>query len=177
MSPDIPLPLSKKLSALESKMPECKTADLILSWESTFFSWIVRKITRSQWSHASVCIDSSEVVSAVPLEGVRISPLWSIANKAVYRVKNLNKLDAELVASFCKAKVGSKYDYVQALLLGYRILTDKLDVNKGDPSEKRFVCSELVAEAFATVGIFFGKIVDNALPATLANSPLVERVG
>lgn len=199
-------------------MVEMNRGDLILSREKTLFSWLVRKVTKSEWSHVGIylgtivhvversipmerwqIVDSEEeaqsvlntairnnahdylimrdqYISAVPFKGVSLSSVLGINTKVVYRVKEATSLQCYDVASFCLSKIGCSYDYLQGLLLGYRIFTDKIDKYAGDPNPDEYVCSELVSEAWDSVGVRFGKIVDNVLPKQLAESNLVERV-
>ena len=44
--------------------------DLVLSYERTFASWVVRKFTGSQWSHVGIYTGNNKFVSSVPCCGV-----------------------------------------------------------------------------------------------------------
>lgn len=115
-------------------------------------------------------------ISAVPFEGVCEKKLDSIEDKAVYRLKTVTDAQRKAICQFCRERLGCPYDFVQVILLAYRIFTDQLKSNAGDPHPNQYVCSELVAEACASQGIYFGKVVDNVLPQTIAKSELVERI-
>jgi len=157
-------------------MADLRPGDLILSYEHSFFSWFVRVMTHSKWSHVGIYTGKDKFISAIPFSGVCEKDLKGVDHYAIYRVKGLTSDQAKKVIAFCKERLGDGYDFFQIILLGYRVMTDKLDKNDGDPHPDQYVCSELVSEAFASIGIYFGKIVDNALPGEFADSDLVDEV-
>ena len=116
------------------------------------------------------------VIGAVPKRGVSFTKFFEIENKAIYRVRDMPSEDIKKVIYFALDKLDHPYDYLQCLLLFYRIFVDMLTVYEGDPNPDKFICSELVAKAFLSVGIEFGNIVDNVLPGTIASSSLVMRI-
>ena len=153
-----------------------KPGDLILSSEDSLSSWVVQKVTNSLWSHVGVYTGDGNFISAVPFQGVCLKALTKVDRYGVYRVKGLDDNQRAQVVRFCVERVGWPYDFVQILLLGWRIFTDRLKTNAGDPYPTKYVCSELVAEAYASVGVFFGKIVDNVLPGTIAKNKDTIRI-
>lgn len=158
------------------RIPDLLTADIILSYESTFASWAIRKATGSQWSHVGIYDGKGGFYSAVPFKGVCLQPLADLTKKAVCRVKNINDSQRQIVTELCSQSIGKKYDFCQVLLVGWRILTHRLNKNSGDPYPDKYECSEFVAEVFSKVGVNFGKIIDNVLPETIWSSPLVDRL-
>jgi len=154
--------------------------DIVLSKEQTTMSWLVRKVTKSNWSHVGIYNGLGKVISSVPFRGVvykNYGDMFDVcSNVCVYRVKDLSEEKADEVLKFCDSKQGIKYDFAQAALLGWRIVFNTLETAKSDPNPNNFVCSELVAEAFHSVGIDFGKIPDNVLPGTIEKSPLTRRI-
>jgi len=154
--------------------------DLVLSKEQSPISWILRKISKSQWSHVGIYDGRGKVISAVPFKGVVYKSYGDMFSKCtnvgVYRVKGLSVEKADKVIEFCEKHKDTKYDFMQAAVLGWRILTKSLKTNTGDPNPNNFVCSELVAEAFESVGVSFARIADNVLPVTIEKSNLVRRI-
>jgi len=155
---------------------DLRAADIILSYESTFVSWLIRKVTKSQWSHVGIYDGCGNFYSAVPFKGVCKQPLPNLARKAVCRVKSLNDSQRQIVVDLCQSNLGRKYDFVQVLLVGWRIVTHRIDTNTGDPDQNKYECSEFVAEMFSKVGVYFGKIIDNVLPETIWASQLVDKL-
>lgn len=158
------------------RVSDLRTADIILSYENSFASWLIRKFTKSQWSHVGIYDGLGNFYSAVPFKGVCKQPLPDLERRAICRVKEINDSQRQIVIDFCQENLGKPYDFMQVLLVGWRILTHKIDTNASDPNANKYECSEFVAEMFSRVGVMFGKIIDNVLPETIWASPLVERI-
>jgi uncharacterized protein YycO len=169
--------LQEKLDALNEK-PKAVTlaGDLILSYENTFASWVIRKATKSRWSHVGICDGKGGFYSAVPFSGVCLRSLDIVKNSAMCRVTDLTDDKRAILMGLCNDNLGKPYDFVQVFLLGWRILTGTIDTHEGDPAPGKYECSEFVAEMFFKVGVQFGKIVDNALPETIWASPFVQHL-
>jgi uncharacterized protein YycO len=150
--------------------------DIVLSRESTFSSWIIRKFTRSDWSHAGLYIADNQLASAVPMQGVCIRELAVAKTRSIYRYIGLVEEQRQLIRNFITNNVGKKYDMMQVFLLAWRIITGKIDKNEGDPNPEAFECLEFVAEAYLSAGIKICKIADNLLPNMITTSPLFERI-
>lgn len=208
--------LREKLQQLkDTPMLTQRKGDIVLSYENTFFSWVVRTITSSKWSHVGIYVgdivhlmtkdkhdwiltDTEDeiqqtvntaqemdinceilrnvIVSAVPGRGVSFTDFDTVENKAVFEVLCITKLQREQVLKAAISRYGQVYDYWQIIILIYRILTDTLQTNKGDAFPDKYVCSELVAESFYAAGYSFGKIIDNVLPETIAQSSLTRQI-
>ena len=153
-----------------------QNGDIVLSYEKAFTSWVIRKMTSSQWSHAGIIFDSSSFVSAVPMQGVCSRPLAIVENRAIYRVKNLLPEQIAQLRAFCFSKIGAKYDMTQVFVLGWRIITNTVNKYGDDAKPNKFECLEFVGEAFDSIGIRFGKYVDNLLPNMITKSNLVALV-
>lgn len=155
---------------------DLRAADILVSYENTAASWVIRKATKSRWSHVGICDGNGGFYSAVPFRGVCLRPIETMERKAVCRVELLNDSQRDIVVELCEQNLGKPYDFVQVFLVGWRILTGNTERHTGDPAPGKFECSEFVAEIFDRVGVRFGKIVDNAMPETIWSSPLVARV-
>jgi hypothetical protein len=90
---------------------------------------------------------------------------------AIYRVTDVDDDLSESVADVATTFLGYRYDFAQAFLVFWRLITGTLETVVGDPAPHRFICSEMVAEVFAHVGVHFGCIPDNMLPRTIEESP------
>jgi len=153
---------------------ELKIGDIILSYERSIFSWIVSKFTRSKYSHSSLYLGNNEYISAIPFKNVCIRNISTIKHFDVYRVKDIDEQKILNIVEFCKERLDSKYDFLQVLILFYRKLTDKLKIYSNDPNDNKYVCSELISEAFASEGIIFNKYIENTFPGTISDSELIE---
>lgn len=152
-----------------------RPGDIILTSEPTFASWIVQKITGCQYSHVGIYDGNNRYISSVPFKGVCAVRFSTIKDYAQYSVGGITDDERQQIVDFCTAKLGRKYDFIQALFLFWRIITDSLRTNAGDIRPNHYVCSELVAEAYASIGVNFGPIVDNVLPGTIIKHPRTVR--
>lgn len=150
--------------------------DIVLSRGQSIVSDLICWYTNSEWSHAGILISHDEFIDAMAFKGVRIGYLSQLDNYEIYRVSSLTAADRNKIVKLCYEKLGMPYDFIQAALLFWRILIDALYEYKDDPYPEKYICSEFVAEIFATVGITFGKYVDNVLPKHIAQSPVTQRL-
>lgn len=152
-----------------------KPGDLILSREDTFFSKLIRFVTRCNWSHVSIYIGEDEFISAIPFQGICIKSMDIISDAAICEVIDITEEQRELVVDISKCFLGRAYDFWQAIMLGYKIITGNSS-RYNDIYKDHFVCSEFVAEVYAQVGIHFGYFADNVLPSTIRKSGLVKQI-
>lgn len=153
-----------------------RCGDIMVSRQNTIISKIICFITRSEWSHTSIYLEDDIIISSVPLKGVCFGKVTDGKVRKYYRIKDIDNEKSKLIANYAVSKLGKPYDFIQAIVLGCRIIFDKVLKRGKDYSPDKFICSELVAEACASQGVFFGKYVDNVLPSVIANSELVIEV-
>ena len=141
--------------------------DVLLSEGNTRFAALVKRITRSPWSHVSMYVgplgdgpDPPCVVEADIGEGVgaiRLSELNALRVR-VLRPTGLNHPNRCRLADWVVSRIGSEYDLAQAWALGQDLLRLPLPGRlRSLPhtianSTTRFTCCSLLAHAFALVG-------------------------
>lgn len=157
-------------------MSAYQDGDIVLSRESTFSSWVIRKFTKSDWSHAGLYFATDQLASAVPMKGVCYRSVDVAKTREVYRCTGLTDSQKAGLKDFVTKTIGKPYDMKQVFLLGWRIIIGKVDEYEGDPNPNAFECLEFVSEAYASVGIKLCKCVDNLLPNMITTSPLFSRV-
>jgi hypothetical protein len=96
--------------------------------------------------------------------------------RAFYALNDVTLLQRNGIAGFCEDRLGRPYDYLQVLLVGWRLLTKTTERRGSDPNPDKFDCAELIAEACASQSIQLTKYIDNASPETIVASPLVHSV-
>ena len=166
----------RRLRPKETTMSTLMNGDIILSRESTMASWVIRKATSSEWSHVGLFFNQTDFISAVPFKGVCVQNISVVKTSAVYRLKGITEDQREALRTFVFSKMGTPYDMRQVFLLGWRILTNTINKHGDDPTPTKYECMEFVAEAYNSIGVQFGKYVDNLLPNMIVNSPLLEKV-
>jgi len=158
---------SEPSAHLKSLAPVLNRGDVLLSHGSTRFAALVRGITQSPWSHVSMyvgpledgpdplCIVEADIAAGV--RSIRLSELNALQVR-VLRPVGLNDMDRCRLADWVVSQIGSEYDLAHALGLGQYLLRLPLPIRlRSAPdavghSTTRFICSSLLAQAFALVG-------------------------
>jgi hypothetical protein len=141
--------------------------DVLLTDGNTRVAALVKRITRSTWSHVSMyvgpleegpdplCIVEADIAAGV--RSVRLSELKGL-HVRVLRPTGLNELDRRRLADWVVSRIGGEYDLAHAWALVGKLLRLPLASRLPVPpttmaqSATRFVCSTLVAQAFVLVG-------------------------
>ena len=141
--------------------------DVLLSEGNTRFAVLVKRITRSPWSHVSMYVgplgdgpDPPCVVEASIAEGVRAIRLSEVnaLRVRVLRPTGLNDPDRCRLVDWVVGRIGSDYDLAHAWALGHDLLRLPLPTRLWSSqhtianSTTRFICCSLLAHAFALVG-------------------------
>jgi permuted papain-like amidase YaeF/Yiix C92 family enzyme len=152
---------------LKSIAPVLNRGDVLLSHGSTRAAALVRGITRSVWSHVSMyvgpiedgpdprCIVEADIAAGV--RPIRLSELDALQVR-VLRPIGLNDMDRSRLADWVVSQIGSEYDLPHALGLGRYLLRlplpkrSRSSTRPIEHSTTRFICSSLLAQAFALVG-------------------------
>ena len=155
----------KKYEKWKNFQPNLKVADIIFLRErGNFTSWLIRKFTKSHWSHVALVFavpnkkllfNNYLIIEAnqTGLEVHRIQKYTKHLNKydiAVKRVLNLDKQTRERVVTFMLNNVDKKYDLTRTIAFVLRSFD--LDLTKGlSPlfvNKNDFTCSTFIQKAF-----------------------------
>jgi hypothetical protein len=140
--------------------------DVLLSDGNTRAAAIVRRITRSPWSHVSMyvgpleagpdprCIVEADVAAGV--RAVRLSELKGL-HVRVLRPSGLEGAERRRLADWVTSRIGGDYDLAHAWMLATKLLRLPLGPRLRSTasmaqSATRFICSSLLAQAFMLVG-------------------------
>ena len=141
--------------------------DVLLSDGNTRLAVLVKRITRSTWSHVSMyvgpleegpdppCIVEADVAAGV--RSIRLSELGAL-HVRVLRPIGLNDMDRRRLADWVVGRIGGEYDLAHAWVLGRNLLRQRLPTRLRSlpytmtKSATRFICCSLLAHAFALVG-------------------------
>lgn len=162
----------KRYSASTSADPQSLAAtllhgDVLLTEGNTRAAALVKRVTRSTWSHVSIyvgplekgpdprCIVEADVAAGV--RSVRLSELKGLGVR-VLRPTGLHEMDRRRLADWVVSRIGDGYDLAHAWALARRLLRLPL-ASRLPPAPStmaqnatRFICSSLVAQAFVLVG-------------------------
>jgi cell wall-associated NlpC family hydrolase len=136
--------------------------DVLLTDGNSRMAALVRRVTRSPWSHVAMyvgpleegadprCIVEADVAGGV--KAVRLSELKGLRVR-VLRPRGLDDTLRRRLADWVVSRIGGQYDLAHAWALAKRLL--RLPFASTLPkaqSATRFICSTLVSHAFLLVG-------------------------
>lgn len=146
-----------------------RTGDLIFCSGTYFFSNAIRWVTKSVWSHIGIVYRDDALGRIFILEsetfiGVRVAPLskylrdYHGRNKPYRGRMFIARLDSEITPEQHKTAVSwgldeltKPYDNLEILRVAIRILFKMGRKNR----DRKYICSELVFEAFKKAGVVF----------------------
>jgi len=159
--------------------------NLILVKHYNFMSWLIRKITKSEYNHIGLLVTDDVVIEA-QFGGVTLTHLSEFKEKQnqgklsydVYRIKKITEIQKTSMIEAASRELGAKYDFAQFFSLGTMLLTKITRRIEPIDIRHRWICSELVAEAAYEAGIRFHENIDpdSTTPSDIANSPILEKV-
>jgi uncharacterized protein YycO len=119
------------------------TVAVLFSTTSSPFSWLIRLLTWSRWSHVSV-IDGDTIIEAHALHGVIRTPLAeAIAKASECELVRLPAGDPAAVIAAASSQIGKPYDWTA--LWAFILRRDWQE-------DDSWFCSELVAWCFTKAG-------------------------
>jgi hypothetical protein len=144
-----------------------RNGDVLLTEGNTRAAALIKRITRSPWSHVAMyvgpleegpnprCIVEADIAQGV--RSIRLSELEGL-NLRVLRPIGLNDAVRSRLAEWVVSRIGGEYDLKHAWVLARSFLgmPPKAGRSSGPngiaESATRFICSTLLANAFALVG-------------------------
>ena len=136
------------------------------------FGKLIRFGTLSRWKHAFIFVGNGQIVEATP-RGVKLNSLSEYPIIGWNQHEEVTPEQREKIYKFAMSTVGKPYNFLVIFNLVLRILGFKLLANTRVlhrlAQHDGYICSELVAEAYAKAGItFIEKPVDQVTPGDLA---------
>lgn len=144
--------------------------DIVLTTSPRKDSGFIRKITRSDISHAMICVAHGSVIDSTG-EGVQarnIQKLFYEDECAIYILRPkapLSPIQVDGIVSYARAATGTSYTKIEAA-------KSIVPAIAGKGSVKQF-CSRMVARAYASADIKLVKNPDFCTPEDLKNSELL----
>jgi cell wall-associated NlpC family hydrolase len=165
-----------------------RTGDIVFCSGTYFFSKAIRLVTKSVWSHVGMIyrddfLDRIFILESETMIGVRIAPLSKYlkdyhGRRKPYRGRMfVARLEPEVppeamkkAVSFGMDQLTKPYDNWEILRVAIRIL---LGVGRKS-RDRKYICSELVYEAFHKAGIEFQYSNRSISPDDLWKDPRVK---
>lgn len=145
-----------------------RVGDVLLIEGGSRVSRIIKYVTQSNWSHATLYVGGDQagcqgptLIEADLREGVRATPLASYVHMhtRICRPRGLTPGEVEQLVAYVLARVGERYDLQNLFDLARYLLPAvpipqhrrrrMLAFGSGDPT--RAICSTLIAQAFQSV--------------------------
>jgi len=128
-------------------LPNCEvrmdTVAVLFSTTSSPFSWLIRMMTWSRWSHVSI-VDGDTIIEAHALRGVTRSSLAEAIDTAKrVQLVRLPASNPAAVIAAAASQIGKPYDWTA--LFGFLVRRDW-------QADDSWFCSEFVAWAFQQGG-------------------------
>lgn len=117
-------------------------------------SRIIRIVLDSHWNHATLYLGKGEFIEA-DHTGVHIKSINTYATKEteIYRHTRATKKQRDELVAYARTKVGKRYDHFQIIQLFFYLIFGIRGNARSIGSKNQYICSEVVAEAYAAVGL------------------------
>jgi len=158
---------------------------IILVSHKGIIPYLIKKITHSKFNHVGFFVNSNEIVEANFGGIVRTKFIeyqekknQGILEYSLYSVKGLTHLKFQVIRQYLISKIGLKYDVTQFISLALFLIFNISRKIEPIDVQKRFICSELIAEAFHEVNLTFSKNIDPdcITPSDIAQSKNVVKI-
>jgi len=156
-------PVKPAIAEARSLAAFLRDGDDLLTEGNTRVAALVQRLTKSTWAHVAMYVGPLEggpdprcIVEADVAEGVRSIRLSELecVNVRVLRPVGLDDGDRARLAKWVVSRIGGEYDLKHACTLARRLLPAPPKANLPPVADgaTRFICSTLLASAFALVG-------------------------
>ena len=157
--------------------------DILAVHHNTFIGRKIRKIIKGNYNHVGIFVTNRKIVEAC-FNGVIISDISKFEKGKcrgkldfdIFGVHGLSNNKKLQIVKFSLNQIGKKYDFPQFLSQLFFYIFN-INRKKCEPIEysNKFICSELVAEAFdyANISLTDKVDVDNINPMDIINSKIV----
>ncbi len=156
--------------------------DVLLYEGKTFYSWVIKKMTRSRFSHAGIAVRWNErlmVMEAVS-RGVVVTPFSASVGHYNGRVhlftskRLLGEEERKRMIIFAQEELGKEYALLKAIWLGIKLFFNwKPEKRNKLKRERKLFCSAYVAQIYNSIGVDLvpGLSDLSVVPQDIANSP------
>ncbi len=158
------------------------SGDVLLYEGETFYSWIIKKVTRSRFSHAGITVWWNErlmVMEAVS-RGVIVTPLSVSVGQYKGHVhwysskRLLSEEDRERMIIFAQEELGKAYALWKAVWVGIQLVFNWKPEERDElKREQKLFCSAYVAQIYNSIGVDLvpGLSDISVVPEDIARSP------
>jgi hypothetical protein len=177
-----------QFTAYQRERVRIKNGDIVLYRGKGFISGLIKKITKSPYSHAGIVTWWNErlmVMEAVG-RGVVTTPLslnlkkypdqleWFTSTKPISEEKRLRMI------RFAQEELGKEYAFLDLIRFGIKILfTRNIDKKDELRRSQKLICSHYVSQIYNSIGMDLKKNQSDRFmsPQDIASSPRLKSMG
>ena len=137
-----------------------KVGDILATKSNSFISKLIRYLSKSKYSHLALITSISETgIQLIEADGfytknIRYRNINDYINEAEVYTCDLTDKQRQDIVKYAISKIGQKYDYFLVFILFLKI-TFGIKIKIKDTDDD--ICSELVNDAYKSVGIELSK--------------------
>lgn len=151
-----------------------KRFDMIFYKGKTPISKAIRFLTKSEYSHCAILLDSMHLIQLDWNTPTSIKHIdYHIQDYDVYELTiDLSKDEEQKIIEYIIQRISTEYDFVFIISRFFNILFGTKIYNSKD----KYNCDELIVEAFRSIGI---NLIDGDVklsPSELAKSKLLKKI-
>lgn len=153
---------------------ELKAGDIILESGKEAHSKVIQLKTKSNFSHAMICVEKMSIIHA-EIEGIfSKNPQRLLVEEKtdlkVFRIREtLSDDEVKKLEVFLRTKIGSLYSIKEALRV-------ELGSKQNNANNELQFCSRLVSQAYECIGLKLVDNIDFCSPGDIERSPLLKEV-
>lgn len=156
-------------------MGNIKKASVLACYGKGLLSFLIRKITKSKYSHLALIISPAQIIEADGCNGyIKYTNINYYKNCAdVYDCDFLTDDQRDEICKYAISKIGQKYDYFLLFVLILRYVCGIKIKYKDIDSD---VCSELINDCYKSIEVLLSK-KKFPIPNDVIKSKLIRKVG
>ena len=128
---------------------ELLPGDVLVERGSGFPAWLVRWLTNSPYTHVALALGGGQIAEIGATFPARVIP-FRPSDWTVLRYSGLSLDQQARMIRWCRSRLGRRYDWAAIWELGVRLWGG---VHACLESRRRYICTELVLEAYEAAGI------------------------
>jgi hypothetical protein len=154
------------------ELEKLQKGDIILLRSDSGISEIIRKLTKSQYSHGILYVGNGSIIDSdgygVQANNVHRKLISKVDDVLVLRLKEItNKVTLIRIEDFARSKIGTEYATDEARIA---MLNKELKAKKPN----RQFCTRFIAQAYSYAGIKLVENADYCIPEELLNSDYLQ---
>ena len=163
-----------------------KDGDVLLYEGKGMLSWIIKKFSRSKYSHSGIAAwwnDRLMVMEAIR-KGVVVTTLSRNVSRYHGNVDwytskiNISEKVRNKMIKFAQKELGKEYNFLELLIIGIKIIFHKV-IKLKNFKDERLICSQFVSDVYHSIGIEIKETVAPPFvtPADIAESKVLKFKG